>query len=156
MFSLIVSWLLQVPLPYILYKMDPSDVDWDKGLPEDVLALVANAGGIEEMKSMREVSKTWELGFELGVQAITIFGLEQPMLPPGLEAARRFPGLIKLDLGRSAAEIALPWLRNLRAFPKLRSLDLGQPCRYQDPFPDEKSLTLWLAGDATSVLQART
>lgn len=36
--------------------MEPLDIDWDKGLPLDILSLVAKTGGLVEMKVMREVS----------------------------------------------------------------------------------------------------
>lgn len=35
--------------------------DWDKGLSIDVLGLVAGSG--KDLKSMRGVSKTWQVGF---------------------------------------------------------------------------------------------
>lgn len=47
-------------------------VDWANGLPDDVLALVAKAGGLPDMKIMREVCTTWQSGFELGVKCIKL------------------------------------------------------------------------------------
>lgn len=99
------------------------DVDWDSGLPPDVLALVAKAGGVSDTKSMREVSKSWQQGFELGVTGIAIVHTEHPVLPPVLEVAQRFPGLTRLDLSRSATNAAR--LGNVRVLPKLESLVLG-------------------------------
>lgn len=159
-----VSCLLQGPWPHSMYEIDPSEEDWDKGLPDDVLALVAKAGGVNEMKSMRQVSKTWQLGFELGVQGITILevhpmlppGMQHPMLPQGMEAAGRFPALTKLDLGRSAAVAALPWLINLRAFPNLDTLILGERTSCQGVWPCNRNLPRWLKDDGMAVLQART
>lgn len=52
-------------------------IDWDKGLPIDVLAIIG--GGREETKSMREVSKTWKAGFERGVHRLKIL-LNSPVL----------------------------------------------------------------------------
>lgn len=54
--------------------------NWDTGLTADILGLVAKAGGIKEMAVMRQVSKTWKQGFELGVSGITV-SFEAPMLP---------------------------------------------------------------------------
>lgn len=114
------------------------EVDWDKGLPPDVLALVATASvrmegclHLMDMAAMREVSKSWKEGFELGVKKIEIFDneLQHPVLPSGIEAAERFPGLTALDLGYSATSTA--WLGTLGAFSKLHSLSI---CR-GDLFP---------------------
>lgn len=99
------------------------EVDWDKGIPPDVIALVAKAGGATEMKIMRGISKSWKVGYELGVACITV-GLQHPMLTVGLEAAQRFPGLTRLDLGMSL-NTDVAWLENLGAFLKLDSLVLG-------------------------------
>lgn len=98
-------------------------MDWDKGLPTDVLVLVANAGRFEKMKAMRGVCKSWQLGFELGVTGISLNSL-YPLLPEdGTEAARRFPMLCKLGLGKSKTNIKQ--LEALKAFPRLASLALG-------------------------------
>lgn len=118
-------------------------MDWEKGLPLDVLALVARAGGGPKNTSgMRATCKTWEHGFELGVRGIKI-GLRGP-LPPSEEAssprsaapnptasrpaapccaALRFPMLRSLDLGESRADEA--WLETLSRFPRLEALTLG-------------------------------
>lgn len=72
--------------------------DWDKGLPSDVLAMVARAGGITEMKAMRGVSKQWQEGFELAVVSIKA-SLKTPSLPR--EVALRFPVLTSLDVGET-------------------------------------------------------
>lgn len=104
--------------------MDPIELDWDKGLPTDVPALVAKAGGVKELKSMRGVCKAWQEGFELGVQGIKILGPDYPALPLGLEAARRFPGLTKLNLVYTSPE-SKSCLENLRSFPRLSNLILG-------------------------------
>lgn len=107
--------------------MDPLITSWDKSLPQDVLELVVKTGGgINEMKGMRGVCKTWQQGFELMVKGIAILLPDYPFLPSELEVARRFPGLTKLDLGRSEADGAFPRLQNLRALPKLDSLSLGE------------------------------
>lgn len=67
-------------------------VDWEKGLPLDMLALVATLGGLHETNAMRGVCKTWQHGFESGVKSIKIkFGAK--MLPSGGKAAQRFPAL---------------------------------------------------------------
>lgn len=102
--------------------MEMESVDWEKGLPPDVLPLVAKAGGLPDMKSMRGACKTWQEGFELGVTGIGV-SILSPMLPDGGLAARRFPMLARLDVGNSSA--AESWLQTLAAFPKLSSLVLG-------------------------------
>lgn len=115
-------------------------VDWDKGLPLDVLALVAQAGGMAEMKAMRGASKTWQRGYEMGISGITISAENEParfgaapvqpkfMLEADDELGfygTRFPGLTKLDVGDSSVNEY--WLRKLWAFKKLASLTLGNP-----------------------------
>lgn len=96
-------------------------VDWDKGLPVDVLALVAKARGVKKMKSMRGVSKTWQQGFELGVARIAIRKPEYPVL--GSDAPLRFPFLTQIKLGMSAADAAS--LEALQGFLRLDRLYLG-------------------------------
>lgn len=44
----------------LIQDLEEGSVDWDKGLPPDVLALVAKAGGLEALKGMRGVSKAWQ------------------------------------------------------------------------------------------------
>lgn len=99
------------------------NVGWSTGLPIDVLALVARAGGVSEMKRMRSVCKSWQEGFDLGVTGIGICELQHPVLPSGVAAASRFPGLTQLDLGCSA--VGKDWLDHLGAFSKLEILTLG-------------------------------
>lgn len=120
-------------------------IDWDKGLPPDVLALVAKAGGLSAMKDMRGVSKTWQEGFELGVTGIRVSPLD-PVLPDGGIACRRFPMLTMLDVGDSSADEA--WLQTLRAFPKLSSLVLG----YSKPLASHKSLARRLSDTGLALL----
>lgn len=98
------------------------EVDWDKGLPPDVIALVAKAGGIKDMKFMRGISKSWKEGYELGVTSITVC-LRHPVLPLGLEVAQRFTGLVKLEIGLSTTSVT--WLETLHELPRLNSLALG-------------------------------
>lgn len=109
--------------------MEVSEVDWEKGLPIGVLALVAR--GAEELKVMREVCKTWEEGFECSVTTIRI-GKEGPLPPPTL--CERYPALTCLDLGESFIdENALAILGNLK---KLISLILGATQRDPRKFWD--------------------
>lgn len=101
-------------------RMD--NVDWDKGLPVDLLALVAKAGGISAMKLMRLVSKMWQQGFDLGVSRIKIHHGD-PSLPWGTGAAYRFPALASLDVGECYMNDVT--LSSLRFFPQLNSVVLG-------------------------------
>lgn len=71
------------------------EVDWDKGLPIDILAMIA--GGRDAQKSMRGVSQTWKEGFDRSVDRLKI-RLHGPDL--GLVPVR-FPMLTSLDLGGS-------------------------------------------------------
>lgn len=108
--------------------MDQSaHVDWDKGLPPDVLGLIAKAGVcMEETKAVRQVSKSWEAGFGLGVTAITVH-FKGPLITQCsgslAKAAERFPGVTSLDLGESSAGDAD--LEGLQHFKKLKCLVLG-------------------------------
>lgn len=82
-------------------KSTRASVDWDRGLPLEVPARLSQAGGRQQMKSMRAVSKNWQAGFELGVTKISILKPENPVLPPASQAAQRFPRLTCLDLGKA-------------------------------------------------------
>lgn len=115
--------------------MQTDCLDWDKGLPPDVLALVAKAGGLSQMIGMRGVSKTWQLGFELGVTGIRVSQLD-PLLPEGTAAFCRFPVVQKLNLRDSATQNA--WLQTLRVFPKLNSLVLGYTTRTTSGYSSSK------------------
>lgn len=95
--------------------------DWAQGLPSDVLALVAKAGG-DGVKAMRGVNRHWQCGFELGVRCIRV-PWKSPSLYMGTDMALRFPSLTSLDLGESS--LKLNWLRKLQYLPKLRVLVLG-------------------------------
>lgn len=98
--------------------------DWDQGLPPDVLGMVAKAGGLSEMKAMRQVSKAWQQGFELGVGGVMIrIALRQRGLPSRDLHFERFPRLAYLDISKSTVSEA--WVQNLRVFPRLNSLVLG-------------------------------
>lgn len=113
--------------PCIPHDQMEAVLDWDKGLPTDMLGLVAQAGGVEELKrSMRGVSKTWQDGFELGVRGITLGTQAPPYLPFRIlgPSRRRFPLVSSLDLGLSSIHEA--WLSGLGArFPNLACLILG-------------------------------
>lgn len=100
------------------------------GLPPDLLAIVAEAGGLNAMQNMRRVSKVWQQGFDLTVSSLRI-PLEAPVLPPH-GPALRFPSLTHLDLGESSTLKST--LANLRDFSKLTSLVLG---RLSGPTPAE-------------------
>lgn len=138
----------------ILSRAESGSIDWDKGLPPDVLALVAQAGGIPEMKAMRRASKNWQGGYDLGVTGIRISSEKTPigfgdasahprmMLEPEDEVGiygTRFPGLARLDVGDSSANES--WLRIFGAFPKLASLNLGNPRAFPPPWRLSATLT---------------
>lgn len=121
-----------------LQANQPEAADWDKGLPRDVLALIARLGGITATQSMRAVSKSWQEGFELAVEGIEI-SLLDPVPSGAGEAARRFPGLTSLDMG---CKLASPsWLAGIGAFRKLSHLALGE------------RFSVFTVHDATSPLQ---
>lgn len=99
-------------------------VDWGQGLPLDVLGLVAKAGGLHGMKAMREVSRDWQQGFELGVCRVTVrIARQQRALPSRDLTFQRFPLLTRLDISEST--ISEAWLQTLHTFPRLNSLALG-------------------------------
>lgn len=110
--------------------------DWRDGVPLDVLALVAKAGGCSSTKEMRGVAKAWQQGFELAVTSITI-NHGAPPLPSGDAAfalAQRFPSLSILNLGQSDSGDAC--LLNLSAHRRLESLVLGLPAAMGDLWPE--------------------
>lgn len=124
--------------------------DWDKGLPTDVLVLVVKAGGcLEEMKAIREVSKSWQGGFELAVTGIKLRH-GAPDLPPILEAARRFPMLKLLDVGeRDSSDEHGAQLAILKHLPNLNHLVLGN----QDSHINTTRLAFHLSQTALAQLQ---
>lgn len=101
--------------------------DWSKGLPVAIIAQVA--GGKNELKAMREVSKGWLRGFESSVSAVKI-GSRGPTLPPSRTFQERFPALTSLDLGWCLMENS--GLSSLAGHKTLASLNLGflsaDPC----------------------------
>lgn len=102
-----------------------ASVDWDEGLPLEVLALVARGKGYfsvaQEMQRMREVCKNWQQGFEMGVTRMKI---SQGAISPPTDGtlAERFPALISLDL--SNCEMREDQLVCLRGMTQLRSLTI--------------------------------
>lgn len=71
-------------------------IDWDKGLPLDLLFAVAR--GRDALKVMRQVSRTWKAGYEGSVTSIKL-SESGPMIPPGGAFARRFPSVRSIELG---------------------------------------------------------
>lgn len=113
-------------MPWITAAAIMKRVDWNRGLPEAVLPLMANLGGVKDMKVMRGVSKSWQEGFNLGITSIRISSAE--VLPDGLlKGAQHFPELTRLDLRdlRVPKDTTLKMLQALQTFPKLDSLFLG-------------------------------
>lgn len=70
------------------------DVDWDKGLPPNVLPLVAR--GDDDLKAMREVSKTWREGFNSSVTGVRVKA-RGPV--PKFGFFLKSPSLTSLDMG---------------------------------------------------------
>lgn len=104
------------------------EIDWDKGLPVDVLGLMAKTGGMSSMKSMRGVSKTWQQGYELGVSHIKLHTRDTSLPWEAQDAAQRFPCLTSLDVGHNTA--ANPSMfQTLSIFPNLKRLIIG-PRKY--------------------------
>lgn len=77
------------------------DLDWDKGLPLDLLSAVA--GGRDELKAMRGVCRTWKAGFEASVTKFKV-SCQGPILPPGGAFANRFPAARRVDFGRKCCK----------------------------------------------------
>lgn len=96
--------------------------DWEKGLPLELLALLAGLGGRNEMKAMRGVCKLWQQGFEGGTIGLMI-GPEGPLLPGNGSFCERFPMLASLHLGDSP--VAESDLAQLAGFKQLQTLSLG-------------------------------
>lgn len=114
-----IFWL-QAPQAVLLACIDA--VDWDQGLTPDVLALVAEMGGLENMKGMMGTSKTWRQGYALAVISIKLSSTDL-ILPSGATAGQRYPGLTSLAIGACAAPDG--WLETLQYFPRLKILNLG-------------------------------
>lgn len=94
-------------------------LDWDDGLPLGMLALVA--GGRDELKQMRLVSKNWQAGFEESVTKIKIKKAGPPLAGP---ISERFPLLASLDLAESRLDL-YGQLSCVQGLKKLAVLNLG-------------------------------
>lgn len=116
-----MCWLLQ----------NMANVDWDKGLPIDLLSAVAS--GRDELRAMRGVSYTWQEGFESSVTHITV-DWAGPQLPSDGALERRFPGITSLDLGDSPLDDSDLW--KLAGLQRLRSLTLGLNSKSNFPQSD--------------------
>lgn len=79
------------------------NVDWDKGLPLDLLSAVA--GGRNELKAMRGVSRTWKAGYEASITKFVVLR-SGPILPPGGAFAARFPAARIVHLAGDRAQWA--------------------------------------------------
>lgn len=98
---------------------DVVTVDWDKGLPLDMLSAIAQ--GKDILKAMRGVSTTWKQGYESSIRHITV-SRSGPLLPPKAALAQRFPGQVSLDIGDSL--IIEARLEDLSGFQNLNNLSL--------------------------------
>lgn len=99
--------------------------DWEKGIPLELLALVACLGGHPKMKAMRGVCKQWQQGYEQGTTGLTVSYKDSlcrgPPVP--VDFYELFQGLASLHLGDSCvAEADLAQLSSLR---QLQTLSLG-------------------------------
>lgn len=99
--------------------------DWDKGLPTEVLGLLARCFP-NAMEAMREVSKTWKEGFEGSVSRITVYPITLLDRAPGQfppqdgSFAARFPMLSRIRLGKwPLVDEDLRCLQGLRALAHL-------------------------------------
>lgn len=102
-------------------------VDWDKGLPVDVLALVAR--GSNALREMRGVCKTWQEGFDLSVTGVSVRG------NPDLERlVQHFPEMTNLKLGLCSRRVQSHLLKELAGASKLGSLSLGNEGRRESGF----------------------
>lgn len=96
------------------------------------------------LKAMREVSRSWQEGFEGGVRSINV-SRGGPELPRGGQLARRFPGLVLLNIGDSLMDedrLLDLWDSN----PKLTSLVLNGPELSAWCFPPPLGLKLTANG----------
>lgn len=96
-------------------------VDWDKGLPLGILSAVA--GGRDDLKVMREVSHSWQEGFEGSVSVIK--GGPGPALESIKDLPSRFPCLTSLLLWKH--EMGQASLRRYSSLRKLSKLSLAEP-----------------------------
>lgn len=119
---------------FLVGFQDVDSPDWENGLPTDVLALVAKAGGVGQMKCMREVCKSWQAGFGLSVTCLKAsYGgfdffvpTSDPLRAEGLRAhilKDRFPALTSLKLTVEGSSLSKASLMRFRGLP-ITSLNL--------------------------------
>lgn len=122
--------------------------DWDKGLPIDILAIVAR--GRNELKVMRQVSKSWQAGYEASTRKIKLSG-SSPIIPQA-GISKRFPVVRDLALGACRMDEAC--LARLAGLAKLESLSLGVSYTIGPPGPEATlPLVSRLAGPGLAFLQ---
>lgn len=115
--------------------------DWDKGLPVDILGQVA--GGKDELKAMRGVSKTWQQGFEISVKGIV--GTGSCRLPSAADVKRRFPRLTTLDVALcTVEESSLECLAGIRNLTNLRLGNLRRV--FWEPLESREGVPMLLIG----------
>lgn len=102
--------------------------DWDKDLPLDILSQVA--GGCDELKIMRGVSKTWKEGYENSVTKIRIYE-DCPVLPADGSFHAQFSLVTVLHL--EYCKVRKPELQNLGGMKRLAFLSLKPPFRLPNP-----------------------
>lgn len=87
------------------------------------------AGGRDDLKAMRAVSKTWQEGYEISVTKIRI-AKQGPVLSAGGSFASRFPLLTSLHL--EYCILNNPGLQNLKGLNRLVDLSLRDPSNISD------------------------
>lgn len=95
--------LKRLRLGAMVQEMQP---DWGMGLPLNVLGLVAR--GCDSAKAMREVSRTWQVGFE---ESVTKIKIVHGSPSPGPCFSYRFPKLASLILAHSVDPSSLENLK---------------------------------------------
>lgn len=94
-----------------------SSVDWDKGLPTDVLALLAR--GSDALKAMRAVCTSWKTGFDCSITTLKV-SCHGPALPHVTAISERFPMLACLSLeGYPLCAAEAKALRGIRSLARL-------------------------------------
>lgn len=129
--------------PFLILQAD-ARAGWAQ-LPHELLEKIA--GGRNEMKVMRLLSKSWWAGFEKSVTSLNI----KSMAGPSNGFADRFPNLVSLDLGESFMKEGE--LSKLSGLDSLRNLTLGLPPGTRLPRAGPQPLAATLTGAGLKLIQ---